>query len=674
VSRFAVSLCLIVVGLCTLATGPAQAEAYVVNFDTVMNDMAQSAIWNIIRNPPYSVLPTTFTLDPAQCDMNGGFDISQQPIVLFPNGILDSDEFALMAAILADVSFDCTARGGTSHKQVHDAWNRNYAQAWKDLGGTDTHNSTIMRMVPDVEYFYAGATVIGDQDTMAFPLLIVNIIKGNETVSGLLGGDTMSVPNVDNYTLLYPYLGWCGDADGDGCSNFNEYQWAKDQGGTNLQIRARYIAAAMNPAVFDPAHTHDRMCDGTGGLLGEYFSDDPVSNRKFTHLRTTRIDHQVTFDWGSSAPGPEVPANNFSVCWTGFVTPEYSEAYTFLVRTDDGVRLWVNDELIIDEWSDHGATTYSGATSAALTKGVPYSIRMDFYEGGGDAVAWLGWESASQPRKGIYEMYLTPGTGMGDRSQDWYRNPANGHFYRLSPQPMSWTDGNTLAGQWGGYLVTINDAAENLWIRTTFGPTVDAMFTGANDMQNEGQWVWAENGAIFFNGTYNGGTTVAPWYANWAGSEPNDAGGVEDAGQFYSGTGLWNDLNPANTLYCLVETGTGHINMSGPTPGSVSIREGDRYAMRVDVRHPVGNVHYQWRRDGVDITDANDATLTIDSALFANAGRYTCIVSDDSPAMQESSVLQLAVLPKIKMPAASLTAMAGMALALAALGARRRRS
>ncbi len=667
-SRYAVKLCLVSVLAGTLSAGTAVADAYVLNFDTVMRSVAQSGIWPVVRK--YNVLPAGFTLDPAVCDINGGFDISETPIVLFPNGILDSDEFALMTAILADPSFDCTATGGTSHKQVHDAWIRDFAQAWRDLGATD-QESFIMYMVPDIEYFFTGTMMLGDQDTLAFPLLIVNVIKDTEEVNSFLGGDSLSVPNTDNYTILYPWLGWCGDADGDGCSNYNEYQWAKGQGGTTAEIRTRYTAAALNPAVAPPGCTEDRVCDGTGGLLGEYFSDDPVSSRRFTHLRATRLDHQVTFDWGGSAPHPVVPANNFSVCWTGFVTPAYSEAYTFLVRTDDGVRLWVNDELLVNEWSDHGATTYSGTTSTALTAGQPYSIRMDFFEGGGDAVAWLGWESATQPRKGIYEMYLTPGVGIGDRSTDWIRNPANGHYYKLTPS-MSWTDGNTLAGQWGGYLATVNDAAEDFWIRTMFGPAADVMFIGANDIETEGRWVWVENGENFFNGTHEGGTVVAPWYSNWSPGEPNDSGN-EDAGMIYSSTGLWNDLSVAGPRYCLVETGTGRINVVGPVPGAVTVYEGDTYKIQVEVRHPYGKVDYQWYKDGAEIPGANEAIYVLEDAEIDQTGQYTCVVSDESPAVQESTPVRVTVVPRPAIPVASTAALAGLALVLAAFGARRSR-
>jgi hypothetical protein len=668
-----------------LAAGPAVADAYVVDFDAVMNSVADSHdIWNAVQS--FGVLPEDFTLDPALCDLNGGFDISVTPIDLFPNGMLDSDEFALIAAILANPSFDCAATGGTSHTQVHNAWRKDFAQAWTDLGGkgvagTEATNSTIMRMLPGIENFFTGAIVLGDQDTLAFPLLIVNVIKGNALVSSLLGGASMKTPNPDAYTLLYPYLAWCGDADGDGCSNYNEYQWAKSQGGTNLQIRARYIETALNPAVHPPDCTGDRICDGSGGLFGEYFSDDPNSTRKLTNLRATRIDHQVTFDWGSGTPHPALPANNFSVCWTGMVTPLYSEVYSFHVRTDDGVRLWVNDQLLVDEWNDHGSTTYTGNTPTALTAGQPYSIRMDFYENGGDAVAWLGWESASQPKKGIYEMYLKPGNGIGDRANDWIRNPATGHYYKLSPQPVSWTDGNTLAGQWGGYLTTINDAAENDWIRTMFGPVTGSMFTGANDIQLEGRWVWAENGDNFYNGKYGAGVPVDGYYSNWADQEPNNSGDSENAGTLVTSSGKWNDLNPATPLNCLVESDKDQINVVGPflddaismSGNNALVEDGSTVILRVVVPHPYGNVYYQWRKDGQDISgaEAEEAAYTIFNASSANAGLYSCVVTDGSHAMQESGALQIGVL---KLPAASVAALAGLALALGMLGARRRKS
>jgi len=81
------------------------------------------------------------------------------------------------------------------------------------------------------------------------------------------------------------------------------------------------------------------------------------------------------------------------------VKPQYTETYTFFTRTDDGVRLWVNNQLLIDHWNDQGTTEYSGVMP--LTAGNQYPIRMEFFEDGGAAESHLLWQSASQPKQVI---------------------------------------------------------------------------------------------------------------------------------------------------------------------------------------------------------------------------------------------------------------------------------
>src|SRR5690606_5916288 len=107
---------------------------------------------------------------------------------------------------------------------------------------------------------------------------------------------------------------------------------------------------------------------GSGtGLQGEYFN-----KKDFTRLALTRVDPMVDFDWGKEAPAPEVQKNSFSVRWTGWVEPLYSETYTFYTVSDDGVRLWANDQPVIDHWNNHSAHEDSG--SVALEAGQRYSI------------------------------------------------------------------------------------------------------------------------------------------------------------------------------------------------------------------------------------------------------------------------------------------------------------
>ncbi|MEL6106236.1 MAG: DUF4347 domain-containing protein, partial [Planctomycetota bacterium] len=155
------------------------------------------------------------------------------------------------------------------------------------------------------------------------------------------------------------------------------------------------------------------------GLLGEYFD-----NIDFTNRFPTRVDSTIDFDWATAAPLTGMGADTFSVRWTGQIEPLYSEEYTFQTVSDDGVRLWVDGQLIIDEWNDHAATEHTGTIS--LNAGQLYDIRMEFYENGGQAVAQLSWSSASQvleviPQSQLYAATPTdPPVGQNLSAQDLY--------------------------------------------------------------------------------------------------------------------------------------------------------------------------------------------------------------------------------------------------------------
>ncbi|MBV9467990.1 MAG: hypothetical protein JOZ57_01945, partial [Abitibacteriaceae bacterium] len=97
---------------------------------------------------------------------------------------------------------------------------------------------------------------------------------------------------------------------------------------------------------------------------------------------------------------------NFSARWNGLVIPRYSETYTFSTVSDDGVRLWVNGQLLIDNWSAHGGTEDKGAI--ALQAGKPYTIKMEYFNGSGGGVARLSWASQSQAKEIIPANALRP--------------------------------------------------------------------------------------------------------------------------------------------------------------------------------------------------------------------------------------------------------------------------
>ena len=133
------------------------------------------------------------------------------------------------------------------------------------------------------------------------------------------------------------------------------------------------------------------------GLKGEYYD-----NSDLTNLKIIRNDPYVSFYWGIGSPDASIGGDTFSIRWTGQVQPRYSETYTFKTATDDGVRLWVNNQQIINNWTAGG--TYTG--TIALTAGVKYDIKMEYKENVDRAGANLYWSSWTQPEQIIPQSQL----------------------------------------------------------------------------------------------------------------------------------------------------------------------------------------------------------------------------------------------------------------------------
>jgi hypothetical protein len=93
------------------------------------------------------------------------------------------------------------------------------------------------------------------------------------------------------------------------------------------------------------------------------------------------------------------------VRWTGRITPLYSQTYTFYVGSDDGVRLWVDGRLIVNNWTVHNLTTNTG--TIALTAGQSYSIKLEYFNDVGSAVCRLLWSSSSQAKSIVPESQLS---------------------------------------------------------------------------------------------------------------------------------------------------------------------------------------------------------------------------------------------------------------------------
>jgi hypothetical protein len=162
-------------------------------------------------------------------------------------------------------------------------------------------------------------------------------------------------------------------------------------GGTH-QLRVEYFEGGGGARA---EFTYDRIGDfgeavpADGGYAAEYFA-----NRDLHGAPVLTRQDAINFEWGGGAPGDGVPADNFSARWTKPVTVAKEGSYKFTVTSDDGVRLFVDGEKVLDKWFPQGPTTYT--VTRQLTQG-PHQEVLEYFEAGGGAVAKFGYERTSDP-------------------------------------------------------------------------------------------------------------------------------------------------------------------------------------------------------------------------------------------------------------------------------------
>jgi hypothetical protein len=169
----------------------------------------------------------------------------------------------------------------------------------------------------------------------------------------------------------------------------------------------------------------------SAGIRGYYFNNMNVSGVPVL----VRIDPTIDFNWGDpGSPGTAVNVDQFSARWVGVVEALYSEPYTFTSNSDDGIRVWLNDVLIIDSWIAQSPTMHSSA-AINLVAGQRYGVRVEYYENTGGAVAQLFWQSPSTPRQiipaGALQLPLTAGNP----------NPSNGAVDVKQMPILRWSAG-----------------------------------------------------------------------------------------------------------------------------------------------------------------------------------------------------------------------------------------
>jgi hypothetical protein len=196
-----------------------------------------------------------------------------------------------------------------------------------------------------------------------------------------------------------------------------------DAGTYSVAVTNAFGSLISSNAILHVVDVVNQFIGSGSGLLGEYYNNPsyagttpsaPFSPQPAT---VTRVDSTIDFNWGTGSPDPLVTTDYFAVRWTGKIQGEWNQNYTFYTTSDDGVRLWINHQLVINSWTAQAPTEHSG--NAALTTNAMQDIVLEYYEKAGGAVSSLSWESASQVKsigtdvRSVTNVALSCGTLIG---------------------------------------------------------------------------------------------------------------------------------------------------------------------------------------------------------------------------------------------------------------------
>ncbi len=121
-----------------------------------------------------------------------------------------------------------------------------------------------------------------------------------------------------------------------------------------------------------------------GRIKAEFFNNKELSGKP-----VEKSFDQINFDWGGEAPFEGFPEDNFSVRFSASIKAPESGEFAFDVNSDDGVRFYFDEKLVINDWKDHAA--FTNTFKVKLEKDKTYKIKVEYYENGGSASVKLGW-------------------------------------------------------------------------------------------------------------------------------------------------------------------------------------------------------------------------------------------------------------------------------------------
>ena len=180
--------------------------------------------------------------------------------------------------------------------------------------------------------------------------------------------------------------------------------------------------------VTDPPPPGTNVTCGAQEWTAQYFANTTLSGI----AETTRCEGTIDYNWGNGAPQDAfVGPDQFSVRWTRTIEATSAGRYTFTARADDGVRISVNGQQIMNEWRDQGPTNFSATVDLGAGS---HTVVVEYYENGGGAEARVAF--SGPPPAG-------PVCAPGEFSAQWYDNR------NLEGAPVAETCDGSISYDWG---------------------------------------------------------------------------------------------------------------------------------------------------------------------------------------------------------------------------------
>jgi len=209
---------------------------------------------------------------------------------------------------------------------------------------------------------------------------------------------------------------------------------------------------------------------GTQPWRGEYFDNRNLTGQPVIVRNESAID----FNWGANSPGGGVPRDSFSARWSSYLWFD-EDVYLFKAYVDDGVRAWVDGQIIFDLWRDQSVALYT--QQMTLSAGF-HSVRVEYYDNIGNAIAMFWWER-------------TEGPSTASWRAEYYSNPW------LVGAPVLVRTESAIDYDWGGGSPGGNVPADNFSVRWTANVSFEANDTYTFSAKSEdGVRAWVDGGLI----------------------------------------------------------------------------------------------------------------------------------------------------------------------------------